>query len=266
MHGLGNDFVIFDQRSDDYSFTKDEIVKIADRNTGIGCDQIILIKALTDYDGELIEFYNSSGEEVMACGNGSRCVANLLMKEKNVNEITIKTKERSLNCHRVSDDVISIDMGKPKFDWEEIPLKKDPSDKHIVFTVGGVSLDSPFFVNVGNPHIVFFVNNIDKFDILKFGPEIENHDLFPEKINVSIANVVSKNEINLNVWERGAGYTLACGTGACATAVAAIRGLNLQNQLKVSLPGGTLDIHYKLDSNIIMSGETEISFEGSFEL
>ena len=105
-----------------------------------------------------------------------------------------------------------------------------------------------------------------KFDILKFGPEIENHDLFPEKINVSIANVVSKNEINLNVWERGAGYTLACGTGACATAVAAIRGLNLQNQLKVSLPGGTLDIHYKLDSNIIMSGETEISFEGSFEL
>ena len=107
MHGLGNDFVIFDQRSDDYSFTKDEVVKIADRNTGIGCDQIILIKALTDYDGEIIEFYNSSGEEVMACGNGSRCVANLLMKEKNVNEITIKTKERSLNCHRVSDDVIS---------------------------------------------------------------------------------------------------------------------------------------------------------------
>ena len=157
-------------------------------------------------------------------------------------------------------------MGKPKFDWKEIPLKEDPSEKQIVFTVGGESLDSPFFVNVGNPHIVFFVNNIDKFDILKFGPEIENHDLFPEKINVSIANVVSKNEISLNVWERGAGYTLACGTGACATAVAAIKDLNLQNQLKVSLPGGTLDIHYKLDSNIIMSGETEISFEGSFEL
>jgi len=266
MHGLGNDFVIFDQRSDGYSFTKDEVVKIADRNTGIGCDQIILIKALTDYDGELIEFYNSSGEEVMACGNGSRCVANLLMKEKNVNEITIKTKERSLNCQRVSDDIVSIDMGKPKFDWKEIPLKEDPSEKQIVFTLGSESLDNPFFVNVGNPHIVFFVNNIDKFDILKFGPEIENHDLFPEKINVSIANVVSKNEISLNVWERGAGYTLACGTGACATAVAAIKGLNLQNQLKVSLPGGTLDIHYKLDSNIIMSGETEISFEGSFEL
>ena len=255
MHGLGNDFVIFDQRSDDYSFTKDEIVKIADRNTGIGCDQIILIKALTDYDGELIEFYNSSGEEVMACGNGSRCVANLLMKEKNVNEITIKTKERSLNCHRVSDDVISIDMGKPKFDWEEIPLKKDPSEKQIVFTVGGVSLDSPFFVNVGNPHIVFFVNNIDKFDILKFGPEIENHDLFPEKINVSIANVVSKNEINLNVWERGAGQTKACGTAACATVVAGYLNQLTEKICKVHFKEGTLEIIFDMGGgNVYMTG------------
>ena len=254
MHGLGNDFVIFDQRSDDYSFTKDEIVKIADRNTGIGCDQIILIKALTDYDGELIEFYNSSGEEVMACGNGSRCVANLLMKEKNVNEITIKTKERSLNCHRVSDDIISIDMGRPKFDWKEIPLKEDPGEKQIVFTFGGKSLDSPFFVNVGNPHIVFFVNNIDKFDILKFGPEIENHDLFPEKINVSIANVVSKNEINLNVWERGAGLTKACGTAACATVAAAnINGLT-DKLADVEFALGKLTISIDKDNSIHMKG------------
>ena len=266
MNGLGNDFVIFDQRSENTQFSKYELIKIADRNTGIGCDQVILIKSKSNHDGELIEFFNSNGQEVMACGNGSRCVANLLMMEKDINEIKINTKERPLNCTRVSENIISIDMGIPNFHWNKIPLKLNPDENQLSFTSGNKTLDHPFFINIGNPHIIFFVNNLDQYDILKFGPMIENHELFPEKINVNIANIISKNEISLNVWERGAGYTRACGTGACATAVAAIKNHNCQNELKISLPGGTLDINYELNKNIIMSGATEISFEGSFEL
>ena len=266
MHGLGNDFVIFDQRVDSQEFSKEDIINISDRNKGIGCDQVITINNMAGTKTELIEFYNSNGEEVYACGNGSRCVANLLMKEKNINEIKIHTKEKKLICSRVSDDIISIDMGKPQLDWKDIPLIEDPKNKKIQFKIDDIILENPKFINVGNPHIIFFVDKIDNFDIHKFGPLIENNKLFPEKINVSIAEIVSSSKILLNVWERGAGKTLACGTAACAASVVAIMFHKCDNELSVSLPGGDLNIFYEINKNIIMSGKTELSYEGNFEL
>ena len=265
MHGLGNDFVIFDQRSKKRAFSKEDILNICDRNKGIGCDQLIIINRNSENE-ELIEFYNSSGEEVYACGNGSRCIANLLMKEKQVNEIEIRTKERKLFCQRINGNIISIDMGKPKFDWKEIPLKEKPIIDNIKYEIDDLTLKEPYFVNVGNPHAIFFVEDIKLYGIDKFGPFIENDELFPEKVNVSIAKIVSQNSISINVWERGAGKTLACGTAACAVAAAAIKYKNFNNQIEIKLPGGKLDISYKVGSSIIMSGKTELSFEGHFEL
>ena len=273
MHGLGNDFVIFDQREGalashgkkKHTFSKKDILNICDRNKGVGCDQVIIINEKSSQE-VLIEFYNSNGEEIHACGNGSRCVANLLMKEKQLNEIQIKTKERKLSCKRVDGDIISIDMGKPKFDWTEIPLKENPIVDNIKYHVDGLTLEQPYFVNVGNPHVIFFVEDINQYEIGKFGPLIETDQLFPEKVNVSIAQIISPNIISINVWERGAGRTLACGTAACAVAVAAITYHNCNNELEIELPGGKLDISYKMNKNIAMSGKTELSFEGRFEL
>ena len=265
MHGLGNDFVIFDQRSKKRAFSKEDILNICDRNKGIGCDQLIIINRNSENE-ELIEFYNSSGEEVYACGNGSRCIANLLMKEKQINEIEIKTKERKLFCKRVDENIISIDMGEPKFDWKEIPLKENPITDSIKYEIDGLTLNQPYFVNIGNPHVIFFVEDITLYGIDKFGPLIENDELFPEKVNVSIAEIDSESSISINVWERGAGKTLACGTAACAVTATAVKYKNFNNQVEIKLPGGKLDILYKSESNIIMSGKTELSFEGHFEL
>ena len=181
------------------------------------------------------------------------------------NEIEIRTKERKLFCQRIDGNIISIDMGKPKFDWKEIPLKENPITDSIKYEIDGLTLNQPYFVNIGNPHVIFFVEDITLYGIDRFGPLIENDELFPEKVNVSIAEIDSESSISINVWERGAGKTLACGTAACAVAAAAVKYKNFNNQVEIKLPGGKLEISYKPDSNIIMSGKTELSFEGHFE-
>lgn len=266
MNGLGNDFVIFDQRVKKREFSKNDIINISNRHKGIGCDQVITINKLEDSDIELIEFYNSSGEEIYACGNGSRCVASLLMNEKKVDKIKLRTKEKILICQKNKKNIISIDMGQPRLNWKEIPLKEDIVGESLQYKIAELTLINPFFTNVGNPHIIFFVKNKSDYDINQFGPLIENDDLFPEKVNVTIAEIISQNRITIDVWERGAGRTLACGTAACATAVAAIINQGCNNNLDIELPGGTLNIFYESNKNIIMSGKTELSFEGSFEL
>jgi len=221
MDGLGNDFVIIDQRSHDLNLSKDQIIRICDRSF-IGCDQLILIKKNRKIDAGL-EFYNSDGSISGACGNGTRCVADFLSKESGKQEITVWTSSGSLKSNILGNNLVDTEIGIAKTNWEEIPLsqqldtkdlKIEIIDKNNIKHIGGTA------VNVGNPHIIFFVDDIESFDLADIGPRIENHEFFPEKCNVTLAKVINKNLIKVKVWERGAGLTKACGTAACATAVA----------------------------------------------
>ena len=247
MNGLGNDFVIIDQRNQDFNLNKDQIVKVCDRSF-IGCDQLILIKKNKEIDA-FVEFYNSDGSISGACGNGTRCVADLLSKESGKKEITLLTASGFLKSKILESNLVETEMGIPKFNWAEIPLSKqlDTQDLKIEIVdknnskhIGGTA------VNVGNPHIIFFVDDIEAFDLRNIGPIIENHQLFPEKCNVTLAKVISKNLIKVKVWERGAGLTKACGTAACATAVAA----NINN-----LVGKKTDIEFVLGNLTISIDE-----------
>ena len=221
MDGLGNDFVIIDQRIKNIEFSKEQIIKICDRNF-IGCDQLIIIKKNRELDAGL-EFYNSDGSGSGACGNGTRCIAYLLSKENNNKEITVWTASGIIKTNILKDNLVESRIGVAKIKWNEIPINENKNTKNLGIKIldennnehiGGTA------INVGNPHVIFFVENIDNFNIQKIGPPIENNKLFPEKCNVTIAEVINQNLIKVKVWERGAGQTKACGTAACATAVA----------------------------------------------
>ncbi|MDC6482625.1 diaminopimelate epimerase [Candidatus Pelagibacter sp.] len=255
MDGLGNDFVIIDQRSQNFNLSKDQIVKICDRNF-IGCDQLIFIQKSEKKDAGL-EFYNSDGSISSACGNGTRCVADLLSKENNDKEITLWTSSGSLKSKILENNLVETEIGVPKTSWNEIPLNKDLDTKDLnikivsknnIAYIGGTS------INVGNPHIIFFVDNIEDYNLEKIGPEIENHKYFPEKCNVTLAKVMSKNLIKVKVWERGAGLTKACGTAACATAVAGnINGLT-DKKTDIEFALGKLSISIDENNSVHMKG------------
>ena len=255
MDGLGNDFVIIDQRNQNYNLSKDQIIKICDRDF-IGCDQLIFIKKSDKKDAEL-EFYNSDGSISGACGNGTRCVAELLSKENNDKEIILWTSSGILKSKILGNNLVETEIGVPKTNWDEIPLKKDLDTKDLNIKIvsknniehfGGTS------INVGNPHVIFFIDNIGDYDLKKIGPEIENHNYFPEKCNVTLAKVINRNLIKVKVWERGAGLTKACGTAACATVAAAkVNGLT-DKQADVEFALGKLTISIDKDNSIHMKG------------
>ena len=255
MDGLGNDFVIIDQRTHDLNLRKDQIIKICDRNF-IGCDQLILINKNKEIDANLV-FYNSDGSVSGACGNGTRCIADFLSKENDQKEITVQTSSGILKSKILANNLVETEIGIPKTSWEEIPLgrKLDTKDLEIEIIdknnnkhIGGIA------VNVGNPHIVFFVNDIKNFDLEVIGPKIENHKLFPEKCNVTLATVINKNLIKVKVWERGAGLTKACGTAACATAVAGnIKGL-IEKTADIEFVLGKLTITIDEKNSVHMKG------------
>ena len=255
MDGLGNDFVIIDQREKNISLSNDQIIKICNREF-IGCDQLIFIKKDNNSDAEL-EFYNSDGSKSDACGNGTRCVAHLLSKENSKKEINLTVASKILKSNIFENNLVETSIGSPKMNWNEIPLSKNSDTKNLKIKlidsenkefIGGIA------VNVGNPHIIFFIENIDKFNLEKIGPEIENHELFPEKCNVTLAKKISPNLIKIKVWERGVGLTKACGTAACATAVAA----NLENlansKTEIEFSMGKLLISIDEKNNINMMG------------
>ena len=255
MDGLGNDFVIIDQRNKNINLSKDQIIKICDRNY-IGCDQLILIKKNRKIDAGL-EFYNSDGSVSEACGNGTRCVADLLAKENNKKEITVWTSSGSLKSNILGDNLVETEIGIPKTNWDEIPLIKNLNTKNLNIKIisknneehiGGTA------INVGNPHIIFFVNDIEIFDLKKVGPEIENHEFFPEKCNVTLAKVINKNLIKVKVWERGAGLTKACGTAACATAVAGKVNELTDSKVDIEFALGKLSIFIDKKNIIHMKG------------
>ena len=255
MDGLGNDFVIIDQRSQNFNLNKDQIIKVCDRNF-IGCDQLILINKNKEIDGE-VEFYNSDGSVSGACGNGTRCVADLLSKESDKKEITLLTASGSLKSKILESNLVETEIGVPKVNWQEIPLSEQQDtqnlkieilDKNNTKHIGGTA------INVGNPHIIFFVDDIEAFDLQSIGPKIENHQLFPEKCNVTLAKVVNKNLIKVKVWERGAGLTKACGTAACATAAAANINNLVEKTTDIAFALGNLTISIDERNSIHMKG------------
>lgn len=256
MHGLGNDFVVLDAREDSLPpMTELAAKRLADRQTGIGCDQLILLEPSDDADFRM-RIFNNDGGEVEACGNAARAVALL-----NGSPASVETSGGTITL-TPRDGGASVDMGVPRFEWEAIPLAYAMDT--LAMPVGWEELENPAAVNVGNPHVVFFVDNANSVDLLGLGPEIENDPLFPERINVNVASVAD-GQIRLRVWERGAGLTRACGTGACATAVAALKRGLVASPVTVHLPGGPLEIAWDGSGSILMTGPAAESFRGSFE-
>ena len=256
MDGLGNDFIIFDNRKKPIALTKEQIIKISSRNN-IGCDQVIYIDKDKSAD-VFLKFYNSDGNEIAACGNGSRCAAYLLMKENNKKKISLRTKAGILKAELNDKNLVSINIGQPNFEWDKIPLSKEMDNKNLKIKINstdGKEIIGGFSLSVGNPHIIFFVEDFNQFNLKDIGPEIENHNYFPEKCNVTLASIKNKEHIKIKVWERGAGLTKACGTAACATAVSGAV-LKLSNEcVNIEFPEGRLNIDWQKNNNIYMTGE-----------
>lgn len=257
MHGLGNDFVVLDARGEDLPvLDKTRAAAIADRHTGIGCDQVILLEPSETADFRM-RIFNQDGGEVEACGNATRAVALLHGREAR-----IETAGGMLIASPTQGGA-SVDMGEPRFEWNAIPLAYAMDT--LAMPVGWEMLDDPGAVSVGNPHVIFFVEDTDSVPLDRLGPEIENDPIFPKRANVNVATVESHDRIRLRVWERGAGLTRACGTGACATAVHAMRRKLVDSPVTVALPGGDLVIEWQAGGTIRMTGPATESFRGSFE-
>ena len=255
MDGLGNDFVIIDNREKVTNLSKEQIIRICDRNF-IGCDQLILIEKDEISDARL-RFFNSDGGESSACGNGTRCVADLISKEKNNKTIILNTQSGNLKSEILGNNLVTTEIGNAKIEWNEIPLSNESNTKNLNIKIVDLNNNEIFggtAVNVGNPHIIFFVDNLDDFNVAKIGPQIENHKMFPEKCNVTIAEVINKNLIKVKVWERGAGLTKACGTAACATAFASKLKNLTENNTDIEFENGKLSIFIDKKDSIHMKG------------
>ena len=255
MDGLGNDFVIVDQRVNKLDLSKDQIIRICDRNF-IGCDQLIYINNSKEADAEVV-FFNSDGSHSDACGNGTRCVAYLLSIEKNKKNIDLMVASKVLSSKIFENNVVETAIGSPTLEWDKIPLTKNLDTRNLslgMFDINGEEIKGGIAVNVGNPHIIFFCQNIKNIDIKKYGPLIENHELFPKKCNVTIAQKINDQHYIIKVWERGAGLTKACGTAACATSVAANLNKLENSETKIEFSTGILNIHIDEKLNIKMKG------------
>ena len=253
MHGLGNDFVVIDARVVPVAMTPARARAIADRRTGIGCDQLVMLEPSTTADARM-RTWNADGSEVEICGNASRVVALLIGTSA-----TLETRGGPVSVSP-QDGGAAVDMGTPRFDWDAIPLAYAMDTA--AMPVGWETLENPAAVNVGNPHVIFFVDDIGMIDLARLGPIIETDPLFPQRINVNVATVTGPSTLSLRVWERGTGLTLACGTGACATAVAAIRSKRVTSPVTVSLPGGVLTISWAPGETIRMTGPATHVFSG----
>ena len=256
MDGLGNRFIIVDRREKSINIPKEKIIHLGNLKSfhrNIAFDQIIFIEKEINNTFP-ITIFNSDGGEVSACGNGSRCVAYLLSKDLNYKDIKLKTNNRLLNAKIVGEFDVQLEMGKPVFEWNKIPLKEKLNHKNITLDIDGKKFTDGFSLNVGNPHIVFFVKDCFKYDLKILGQKIENHELFPERTNVTFAQIDDENNITVNVWERGAGLTKACGTAACATAVTAFIKKLTKNDINIKFEEGSLNIKIDTNLNIFMRG------------
>lgn len=267
MNGLGNDFVVLDGRARALALAPEIVRVIADRKEGIGCDQLIALEP-SDKADVFMRIWNADGSEVEACGNAARCVAAVIATEQGRPQVSIETVDQVLGAAVGSDGNVTIDMGVPRLAWDEIPLSEPFHDtSRIELQAGPIDapvLHSPGVVNVGNPHALFFVEDIEAIDLAGIGPMLESHPIFPERANISLVQVLSPDHLKVRTWERGAGLTKACGTAACASAVAAVRRELAGRKVTVSLPGGDLVIEWReADGHVLMTGPYELEFEAT---
>ena len=266
MHGLGNDFVVFDARKQGLALSEAAARAIADRRFGIGCDQVIVIApGRGTFDAKMI-IRNADGGAVESCGNAARCVAKVLMEESGRTSVRIDTVGGALDCKAVGDGRVSIDMGRPKLLWHEIPLAKAADTNMFQLNVDGTNHVASA-LSVGNPHVVLFVDDAEQAPVATLGPRIESHPMFPERTNVEFVSLAGENRLRMRVWERGAGITMACGTGACATAVASFRRALSGRKVEIVLDGGTLEVELREhDDHVLMTGPTSEVFCGEIDL
>lgn len=271
MNGLGNDFVILDARQRHIKLDEERVRRICDRQKGVGCDQLIIMEQAPSPAADIfMRIYNAEGGEVDACGNATRCIGFLMVNELKKDLITIQTNTGLLQV-RPKGNLIEVDMGQPKLDWQDIPLAEEFADTTgIELQIGPIDnpvLHTPSVVSMGNPHAIFWVDDLDAHDLSLHGPMLENHPIFPERANISLAHVKSPNHIEINVWERGAGLTKACGTAACAVAVAAVRKNLTERVMTVTLPGGNLQIEWReSNGHVMMTGPYEFETQGQLDL
>ena len=262
MNGLGNDFVVVEARSAPFEPTPEQVRAIADRTSGVGFDQLISIERAAGADARA-RFWNADGEEVGACGNGTRCVGWLMMQASGKDEVAIETQAGVLRAWRADERLVSVDMGEPGLDWRDIPLADEQDTLRLDVPLHPALSEAGTCVSMGNPHVVFFVDDLDEAFVRSIGPVVERHPLFPEGVNVGFVQVVDRGRLRIKVWERGAGLTKACGTGACAALVAASRRDLTDRSAVVVTDGGELLIEWRAeDGHVIMTGPAAVDFAG----
>ena len=266
MHGLGNDFVILDSRAKALDLPLDRRRTIADRRLGVGCDQLIVLENPTDREAEIfMRIYNPDGSEAGACGNATRCVASLVMDERKTDHVIVQTIAGLLDSQKTGLGanglpVIAVDMGPARLDWREIPVREACDTNHMPVGIG--PLQDPVGTNMGNPHATFFVDDMAAIPFAELGPQLERHPFFPERANIGLAQMVGENKLKLLVWERGTGFTLACGSGACAAGVAAARRGLAGREVEIVVEHGTLTIEWLRDNHVMMTGGISLAYKG----
>ena len=265
MQGLGNDFVVFDARERAIPMSGTRARAIADRHFGVGCDTLVLITPGTALVDAALRFFNADGGEVESCGNATRCIARVLMDERGLSRVKLGSRGGVLVCSDAGKGQVMVDVGIPKLEWNEIPLTEAVDTVKFPLPLEGTDLPAAA-VLMGNPHCILFVDDIAQAPLTQLGPRIERHPLFPNRVNVEFAQVVDRNHIRMRVWERGIGMTLACGTGACATLVAASRRGLADRKAEVQLDGGPLMIEWLPDDHVMMTGPATLSFTGEIDL
>lgn len=264
MHGAGNDFVVVDRRAQS-PLSAEHARKLADRRFGVGCDQVVVLEQSKHAD-VFMRLFNNDGSEIGACGNASRCVGQLLFEESGKKSATIETLAGILTAERAEDGV-RVDMGEPKWEWKDIPLSESRNTLHLGLQEG--MLMDPAAINIGNPHMIFFVRDTEMVDLAKCGPKLEHDPLFPKRTNVSVVKVIGEDHLKMKTWERGAGLTLACGSAACASVVAGARRELCKREATVEVPGGTLYIQWVAgegNGRVLMTGPAARVFAGKITL
>ena len=266
MHGLSNDFVIVDGRDQPYRPSVEEIVRICDRHEGVGGDELLVLEPPrsgpeTADAYAFVRIFNPDGREVEACGNATRCVGWLFLKESRHKEVVIDTFGGQLGCRLAGEKMVAVDMGRLRTDWQEIPLAREMDTLHL--GIGAGPLRDPVGMNIGNPHAVFFVDDLDAVDLAFHGPQLQKHPLFPQEANIGAAQLMDSKTLKLAVWERPGVLTTACGTGACvAVGAAHRRGLTREKRMTVIMPAGSVEIELKDDDSVAMTGPVEICYTG----
>jgi len=262
MHGLGNDFVVLDGRASALAIDGARAQAIADRRTGVGCDQLLILGPANGSGADaFMHIRNCDGGEAEACGNGTRCVAALLMDEKGTDTVVIETVAGLLHATRAADGRVTVDMGPARLEWNQIPLATEADTLHLDVAEGPLS--DPVAVNIGNPHAVFFVDDAEAVDLEAHGPKLEHHAMFPERANIEVVSVAGPDKLRMRVWERSDGITRACGSGACAVAVAAHRRGLTGRRVSIRLDGGDLELEWReADGHVLMTGPVALVYRG----